>query len=254
MTLAHRLQREIKANPAKAVALAGLLIVAGYFWLPLVAGLLSPAKSEAPPARTTASAPPAKSAAPAAASPEAKAPTASGTFEFDWRKHARLIDDDPQMRSAGDIAVERDPFEAPAPEQPPQPQEPEPTVTVVEPLSPAEAGLVLTTTLLGTRKQIADINGKSYAVGDRVEAPGDLPGASFRVVDIQPRLVVLEGNGQRYELRITRPLVDAAIEVRTSRTESAAPGHVPPEPEPSPRDTRPRHHLPKPEGTGSLTD
>ncbi|MBI3839452.1 MAG: hypothetical protein HY288_16150, partial [Planctomycetia bacterium] len=53
MSLAKKLQREIKANPAKAGGLGVLLLVAGYFWAPLVKGFIAPAET-APAATATA--------------------------------------------------------------------------------------------------------------------------------------------------------------------------------------------------------
>jgi hypothetical protein len=78
----------------------------------------------------------------------------------------------------------------------------------VQPITPAEAGLALGSTLVSAHRKIAEINGKSYGLNERVQIVKDALDVSFRIVEIQPRRVVLERNGQLYELKIPRPLLD----------------------------------------------
>jgi hypothetical protein len=216
MSFVIRVQREIKAKPLKAAGLGVLLVVAAYFWAPLVRGYLGGGQ--------TAAGPPAASPAPTASAASqstvststspGQAAAAGGTTSaaYDWRKYSKLIDEDAKMREGAALSGPRDPFVSP---QPPAPSEPPKSAqSEAQPITPADAGLLLTTTLLGARKKIAEINGKSYTIGQRVKIVGDDLRASFRVVEIHPRRVILESQGRRYELKIPRPLLDAVVEAR----------------------------------------
>jgi hypothetical protein len=162
-------------------------------------------------------------AASSVANPQAK-PAPAGVVQYDWQKYARLLDEDPKSLPAADLENDRDPFavSAAAPARAPQ-QSAEPPAIAAEPISPVEAGLTLNSTLLGSKRRIAEIDGESYTVGDVVEAMSGETIANFRVVEIQPRRVILESDGQKYELTIPRPLVDSAIETRTGRHDERVP-------------------------------
>jgi hypothetical protein len=223
MSVAKRLQHEIKASPAKAGALGLLLIVAAYFWLPTVVGLIGTGK-QAPPAPSADQATSTASTTPAASAGNEQQPTAKA-FDYDWRMHAKSMDEDPLARPVDALSNERDPFasnETLAAAEPLEPPAAPPVV--VEPMTPQDAGLVLSTTLHGARMKIADIGGKSYTIGDRIEVSGNGADTSFQVVEIHQRRVVLKSDGKLYELKIPRPLVDAVVEARTGRTDHA-PAH-----------------------------
>jgi hypothetical protein len=209
MSVAKRLEREIKANPAKAGGLGVLLLVACYFWAPLVMGffqsdggeVVQPAATPPSPAATTSTLVPAGQTM----------PTETPTYE--WRKYSKAIEEDARMNTGSQLSEGNDPFDGPPIIAPPKPEPPVETPPVVmQPVTPADVGLELTTTLLGARRKIAEIGGKSYTVGDRIETEQDGANASFTIVEIYPRRVVLESNGERYELRIPRPLVDSVAE------------------------------------------
>lgn len=226
MSLVNRLQREVKANPAKAAGLGVLSLVACYFWAPLILGFMKPAQETAatpPPGAAAATAPspsaPAPPAPASAATPgQPPSATSSDALPYDWQKYAKLIEEDAKMRPSQDLPSERDPFVNPlAAAQAKAEREVSATAAAAKPITPAEAGLVLTTTLLGARKKIAEIDGRSYSIGDRVQAFTESSSASFRVVEIFPRRVVLEGHDQRYELTIPRPLVDAVPQATVNR-------------------------------------
>jgi hypothetical protein len=224
MSLLLKIKREIKAKPLKAAGLGVLLLVAAYFWAPLLRGMIAP--REAAPATPASNPGPVAAAAtgpgvPAAPAPaaQAAAPTSIDSVIYDWRKYANLIDEDAAMRAGAALPGSRDPFVSPQPPAPEKPAE-EPKVAA-GPITPAEAGLLLTTTLLGARKKIAEISGKSYTIGDRVKVLTDEFNASFRVVEIYPRRVILESHGKRYELRIPRPLLDAVVDARDGNSEAA---------------------------------
>ncbi|MBI3836509.1 MAG: hypothetical protein HY288_01070 [Planctomycetia bacterium] len=111
------------------------------------------------------------------------------------------------MRTAAELPTSRDPFKS----RQVQPSDAVVTTTAAEskvaeapPIEPKDAGLVLSSTFVGPLKQIALIGGKPYRVGDRVRAQKDGMKAVFKLVDVQPRMIVLERHGKQYELTITR--------------------------------------------------
>jgi hypothetical protein len=77
-------------------------------------------------------------------------------------------------------------------------------------LLPADAGLVLNSTLVGSGRRIAMIDGEPYWEGDTVPASHSSDG--FRLVEVYPRQVVLERQGKHYglEIKSSSPLSRAA--------------------------------------------
>ena len=221
MSLVTRLQREVKTNPAKAAGLGVLLLVACYFWAPLLLGFMKPAENSDPAPSAAATAAPATTAPTVAPPGQGPQVAAADALVYDWRKYAQLVEEDAKMRPSAELPSERDPFASPLGAAPAESEQPvAPPVAAAEPITPAEAGLVLTTTLLGARKKIAEIDGKSYAVGDRVEVLTEALKTSFRVVEIYPRRVVLESHGKRYELKLPRPLLDTVTKAAESERAS----------------------------------
>ncbi len=114
----------------------------------------------------------------------------------------------------------RDPFETaalkPAAAKAEEEAAPKPPV-----VTPDAAGLTLTGTIIGGQRRVAQINGKTYSVGQTVEAAKDAEsvGAAFRLVEIHPRRAVLEADGQRFELFIPEPGKSERIDVRGERGE-----------------------------------
>jgi hypothetical protein len=210
--LQRQLVRDLKKNPAKAGTLALLAVVCIWFWIPLVF------KRE-PAAAAAATVPPATAAlAPAAASSSA-APAEAAVA---WQELDRQINTDPQMRPANltKLAQERNPFAMTAviaeqkraaqeeqskhkPDQPEPGPPPEST--------PDEAGLVLSSTLIGTNKRAALIGGRVYEEGAQVEADD---GSKFRLAHIEAQRVLLERNGHAYPLEIKRRTASGRAEIR----------------------------------------
>lgn len=208
MTLVRRLQREIHGNPVKTAGLGVLLLVAAYFWAPLIAHLLGSSEhstqtssAPSPPKSATFSATPAIPAHPGARPAESPI--------YDWRNHARQMDDDARMNESVNLTVVRDPFHEDQLAAAAAVVEKSKKTAVIPSVSPAEVGLALGSTLVSNRKRIAEINGKSYAVNDQVRVIKPELDVSFRVVAIHPRRVVLERNGEQFELKIPRPLLDS---------------------------------------------
>jgi hypothetical protein len=200
--LIRRLRREAKANPAKAAALAIVVLVAIWFWAPLVVHWCSPA---AAPAEEIAAAGPAVQPSVDGASriAPADAPIAPAV---PWQQLVRAIEQDPRMRPSRRLGEWRNPFgpsaaalaaelaAAKGSQQKKIKRAPPPE------LLPADAGLVLNSTLVGNGRRMALIGGEPYWEGDAVPAAhGD---GNFKLVEISPRQVVLERQGKHYDLEI----------------------------------------------------
>jgi hypothetical protein len=192
--LQKQIRNELKKSPGKAIALAGLGVVAVYFWGDLLMSKDSSGSSAPPPPDATAIA---VTAAPAAAQQQ----TAPATPVTEWRQIAAWIEQDLHMRSADIASAQRDPFvldvpvETPVAEAAPEEEEPEP----IEELDPAELGLVLTSTAVGPHRAAALINGRAYIEGRMIKTAD---GQEFRLSQISPKRVVLERAGKHFELQL----------------------------------------------------
>ena len=207
-----KLRREATANPKKAGLLGLLLLVAVYFWAPLLRQWTSSAEN-APEPSTAAAAPQpgvstaaqpsgAVATAPTPSAPAAAAPPAPPKFH--WKQLVAAIESDPRMRPAepsAETTTQRDPFIDP---QPPAIAEAAMDVegTRRDEVTPGELGLVLSSTIIGRERRTALVNGKVYAAGRELMARD---GVVFVVRDIEPWGIVLERAGKRFELELPRP-------------------------------------------------
>jgi hypothetical protein len=211
--LGKRLRREIVANPKKATLLGVLLLVALYYWSPLVAGWVGAGdKSVAGPTKAKPdAAAPGSQAVPAAtkSSPAAPSPGALGTKAKQpepprpWRQLVEWMEKDPRTQSAGPLAKERDPFQLRTPQvvaapkkEPPKLPEPEVTLQGLT--------VVLAGTIIGPGRNLARINGKTYQPGSTIELSGKdgKKKYAFTVSEVTARRVVLERQGKKFELEI----------------------------------------------------
>ncbi len=70
-------------------------------------------------------------------------------------------------------------------------------------LTPAEAGLVLSSTIVGARQRVALISGRRYAIGDEVKAnKQDGPLVRYKLVAVEPKQIVLESDGDQYVVKL----------------------------------------------------
>ena len=101
-------------------------------------------------------------------------------------------------------------------------------------LLPADAGLVLNSTLVGSGRRMALIGGEPYWEGDVVLASHG--SESFRLIEIFARQVVLERAGKHYSLEIKTTSHDGAVVAESDR----------PRPRKSPQTgtTRPKTSMP----------
>jgi hypothetical protein len=206
--LGKKLRREAATNPKKAALLGLAALVALYFWTPLVRGWIG--KSDPSMATTTV----AQSAAtPVAAATASVATPAGQTSERkaradrpSWQQIVEWMRNDSRTMTAPSLITTRDPFQpatieaaATKPIEQPSPKPPA--------IAPTAAGLVLTSTIIGPQRRVAQINGKTYAVGQTIEVRKEKEalGIAFRLIEVQPRRAVLETAGQRFELMIPEP-------------------------------------------------
>lgn len=210
--LVKKLRREVTANPGKAGVLALLLLVAVYKWAPLLTKATTGKTTSSPTAAINPSAAP----PPVTSDPSLQAPlavttagTSGGLATTNWRDLLKALENDPRMAPAT-IAGLRDPFARLTTAAVVEPPKVEPAVDAVveKEVTPAELGLKLTTTVVGSRRRVARINGQSYVEGQLIVADSR-PDVSFRVRRIELRSTTLERQGKTYRLELPN-LRDAA--------------------------------------------
>ncbi|MCU0877945.1 MAG: hypothetical protein MUF06_09190 [Pirellulaceae bacterium] len=197
--LAKQLRRDLSASPKKAAALGVMLLVAAYFWLPMIWGWLGPKTTQKPVATGSVIL---EDEHPTSASAAAKA-----SRTFPWEQVRRRMLADPLMASAEYDAAwldpfRRDPLTASAP--PAGPESTNATPSAV--LDPAGLGLVLTGAVVGPKRRTAIISGRSYLEGEIVKpntAPGPTP-IEFCLEKITARGVELTAGGKSYTLKLGR--------------------------------------------------
>lgn len=203
--LAKRLGRDLAANPKKAAALGVMALVALYFWAPLVWGWLSQGER--------------KGAGAGAAElilkddpEEPAAQTKRRASKFRWEKVRQAIAQDGRMASAGFDSQWTDPFAGIA--APRTAAAAVPTASGAQALiagadlDPAQAGLVLSSVMIGNQRRTATINGDTYREGSTIRIQGEAgrPGAvEFRLVRVTGRGVELERRGKTYVLLFAQP-------------------------------------------------
>ena len=184
--LGKQIARELRQNPKKAVILAGMCVVALYYWVPILRRWSS---AEAPHTPNTA----------AAVAPTQPTPTSSRGARRRWEEVAAAIDGDPQMQPV-DVDLSWNPFavldetEKKA-ELETKPREP------VTATTPQDAGLKLQSTIVGKQRQTAVINGVAYGTGNWVATPDDTD-IRYRLLEITEDAVILERHGRRYTLTL----------------------------------------------------
>jgi hypothetical protein len=192
------------ANPKKAAALGLMIVVALYFWGPLVWNWLpagagnAKAKADMSELILTDD--------PVAPQPGAKARGGGG---FRWEKVRDSIRRDPHMVSAAFDAAWLDPFAKPvssAPEAQSTAAPPAATVVAADLTSdPASSGLVLGGIIVGQRTKVATINGEPCREGETIlvtDAENKSQIREVRVTRIGRHRVEVECQGQRMVLEV----------------------------------------------------
>lgn len=182
-----------------------MLLVAAYFWAPLVMGAL--------PARKDAKNVTAVSDVILTDDPLDKAkPTQSSKNAFHWERVQQAMAADATMASATFDETWRNPFVAfagvpVAIEEKPEPMPlPPPAEAIAQPqdVSPAEAGLVLQGILVGRDRSAATISGEVYREGDLVPASTGGSTMEFKVGNISKQGVELRYGSKQHWLEFSK--------------------------------------------------
>lgn len=221
--LGKKLQREAAANPKKAVFLGLATVVAVYFWIPLVKGWIGPNTGNT---TTSATQTVAATATPAPATPSAASQDASGLKPDgaaagpSWQKIAEWMHNDPRTMTAPPLNLQRDPFEATSAAMATAARQAEASKPKRPTVTPTEAGLVLTSTIIGPQRRVAQISGRVYRVGqivsvgeEKQSGERETENVAFKLVEVHPRRAVLESDGQRFELTIPEPIRSKKMEL-----------------------------------------
>ncbi len=220
--LANQIQREIKANPPKAIGLGVLGVVAVWFWLPLVMP-----ESDTPAAAKTAPTPtpvPTATPTPTPTTTTSATPTSSVAVaekKYPWRDVIRWIESDQDMRTAT-IEFdqdERSPFMEPImPADPMTVAKAQEEATIIERQieqesirTPAQLGLNLRSTIVSRGRRTALINGRAFNEGDEIVVNDSF---TFVVATIDSNRVVLERNKRQFVMAIRRTSSSGRLEVR----------------------------------------
>lgn len=235
--LTQQLKYEATAHPVKAGALAVGLLLAVWFWIPLVAKMFgggepspAPMTSRAPFTSTTVTTTTASNlssnstAVKNALSPNS-AVAASATK---WQELREWMEIDPRMAAAPKLLSQHDPFR-PLPRSTPRQavlkdsDAEQATIAPGPVFTPEMVGLELTSTLVGSTRSVAMINDKTYRLTrtDRgvecepefVQAPWNGQEIRFTLVSVLPKSVILESNGHRHRLKLADTNIDEAITI-----------------------------------------
>lgn len=196
--LTRQLRREVITNPKKAAILGLLVVVALWFWAPLVWGWIA----EEEPAAETAAGEPAATSPPASPT---NSPAQSDrqhqkaqSPQHPWQQLVKWINNDPRTSPAAPLPERRDPFLTPK-----SMVAEDGSGKAPSDVTPQSLGMVLTTTIIGPRRRVARINGKSYQQGNTVKLDKDGQQIEFTLLEVHPRRIVLNRGEKRFELRIS---------------------------------------------------
>ena len=202
--IARQIRRDLVASPKKAVALGLMLLVAIYFWAPMVWGWIKPGTSDGKP--TVA-------ASEVILEDDPVDPVATAHKKgrvFSWEKVRRKVAADPRMTPALFETSWSDPFR---PAEIRETGGPASTATELArgtaQVDPADLGLKLTSVAISSRHRVAIINGEKYREGELVPVTGkdgqSATGVEFRLVQVGFYEVGLEYQGKTYTLELSRP-------------------------------------------------
>jgi hypothetical protein len=218
--LLKKLKRDITASPQKAAALGLMVLVALYFWAPLVlkfAGGKTKSKKVAASQVILTDDP--------ILTKVAAHPAIDSTR---WDRVRHSITQDRLMLAVAHRAEWRDPFQRLSIESKSEESKNE-TEAAPQPESRAEspvvdeakaqeliAGITISTLLIGKRDSAALIRGTVYRVGDTIQLDDEKGerDLELRVVSIDPDGVVLEHRGKKFRIERPRPKVSPGDHVK----------------------------------------
>ncbi|TWT31388.1 hypothetical protein [Blastopirellula retiformator] len=187
-SLVARIKKEIQKSPQKAAVLAGLFLVALWFWAPLVKKWLPASKSSSTP--ETAALVPTTTTTP-------QGSAGGNQKETNWRAWAKRMRENPRMKSAAIPKGSLDPFRTRKIAVKADPKEEVAAPVVAS--SPKPDDLFVRSVIVGRQRAIARINQSNYEVGDVIQTAR---GVNFVISEIQPTGVVLARGGETFDLPI----------------------------------------------------
>jgi hypothetical protein len=210
--LAKQARRDLAANPKKAAILGLMLLVAAYFWGPLVWKWVAPAGKKGGKEGQTALI---LEDDPAETVPQAKTGAAR---PFRWEKVRQLIRSDRLMVPAAFERAWPNPFapspgavkpvSAPGGEVPAVPAGTAAQTAVAE-ITPQAVGLKLTSVAIGPRRRSATISGHTYREGDTIVLKGAdkqaAISAEFRLVRVEAHGVEVQREAKTWWLEFEKP-------------------------------------------------
>lgn len=211
----RRLRKEAKTNPKKAAVLGLLVLVALYFWSPLMWGMVAGKGPKAPKtdaADLTGFDPLGLSATLPSAEQLKREPAPQHT----WEELSEWMDRDPTMAAATGLDRRPDPFFPPREEQEVnEPEEEAGPRPVVEKVTPQSLGIELSATIIGPRRRVAVIGGRAYVAGGEEPIVAEKEGRKyrFRLAEVRSQSAVLEREGERFELTIPEREGSGSIEL-----------------------------------------
>jgi len=214
--LARQIRRDIVASPKKAAALGLMLVVALYFWAPMVWNWISPGS------KTKAVAGSGVILEDEPIDPVAKANKAR--LVFAWEKVRKQIAADPRMTPAMFDRSWTNPFrnlEEQRAATTAQTAQAAAGAVALPDLDPEKAGLTLTSVVIGSRRRWATIGGENYLEGEIVRplaANGKrVPEIEFLLARVDKHEVELERNGKRYKLTLEKPALAPGDQINPPR-------------------------------------
>ncbi len=211
--LKRQLGKELTANPKKSAALGLCLLVAAYFWIPLLLGESSAGGVEQTPIKTLTE-------TMTTVTQTTGRPSADTTSEITWQQIDQWIRTDPTMSPSADAAPARDPFESTQLVKDDTATEPAERTPATKANREDESRLVLTSTFTGGGRPTALIGGRTYRIGQRVDHIGQEPHLSSEpglvVAEIHSRYVVLVRSGRNVELHLNDNSVEGVFVLRPS--------------------------------------
>ena len=125
-------------------------------------------------------------------------------LRYSWKELVKRMNNDPRTRPAEQLTIDRDPFQGPKDAVVKAAIEEQVNVKV-PPTSPASLGMTLTSTIIGPKAGIARIGGRMYNLGQTIETEKEGRNYKFVLTEIHDRRVVLEMEGEHFELKIPEP-------------------------------------------------
>jgi hypothetical protein len=201
--LVRQLRRELTNNPKKSALLGGGLLLAIYFWAPLVYGWIAKPGSPRPQKAANES----SEVVVSSRSASGGAPVET-LLPADWRELARRVEEDPLRNLAGLATPQRDPFawRAGPAIQPAAQGEfgATPGGQTAAPRISTGLNLKLEAILIGGRNRTAIINGGMYREQEPIGPPDAAAGERPRVLEIHADHVKIGWGDETLRLELER--------------------------------------------------